>query len=537
MKPAGGLSHLDVEAGHTGDAGCESTLQTVPCRSTGESLTIRLGLVGALLGLLTFPTFQDLWTVWSTRPDASHGFLIPLIAATLVRQRWLALRRLPCRPSLGPGIPLVTLSLAGLLLGNAGSVVTLSGLSFIGLAAGLVLTLFGKDWFRLLAFPLGYLLFMVPVLDSVTEPLQPYFQLITARMAKAMLAQFSLPVFQAGTMLHLPTGDVQVAAECSGVGILISILAIGLPLAMMGLRTWPIRAALIFATLILSIGANWLRVALIALSGHLWGWNADLHGPLHMLHAMSVYWIGLALLLCGVWVGRSIEGRTFRHTPKMTTPRPAPSWALPCSPGWTHVWAMTCMIMSVALMLLSVSRAIGSTSSPHLSQLPETIGDWTWDRSEPDRPPITVDPVDQHITQTYRNGSGERVQLSVAYLASQSQGRELINHRTLLLHQQASSIGLGTGDAAVTVNHTPWGESHQRQELIFWYHAGGRVVADRRYAKLMTAVSSLSGRGSGGALILISRPLVSSHDATPPIDDPLARFTLQALPVLQAHLS
>lgn len=534
MKPVGGLSHLDVEAGQAAEAGYESTLQRLPDRSTGASLTITLGLAGALFGLLAFPTFQDLWTVWSTRPDASHGFLIPLIAAILVQQRWLALRRLPCRPSLGLGLPLLMLSLAGLLLGNAGAVITLSGLSFIGLAAGLVLTHFGKDWFRLLAFPLGYLLFMVPVLDSVTEPLQPHFQLITAKMAKAMLAPFSVPVFQDGTMLHLPTGDLQVAAECSGVGMLISILAIGLPLAMIGLRTWPMRAALIVATLILSIGANWLRVALIALSGHLWGWNADLHGPLHMLHAMSVYWIGLGLLLGGVWVGRAVEGP--RQAPVRTTPRPAPSSTLQYSPGWTYVWMMTCVIMSAALVLLLLSQANGPAASPRLSQLPETIGDWTWDKSSPAHPPVMLDQVDQQTTRTYRNGSGDRVQLSIAYLAAQSQGRELINHRTLLLHRQASSVDLGEGDAAVTVNRTAWDEAHQGYDLIFWYHVRGGVVADRLYAKFMTAVSSLTGRGSDGALILISRPLTLPRLATPPVDDPLARFTRQALPVLEAHL-
>lgn len=535
MKHAGGLSHSELEAGQAGRTDSQVAVHPSSSGSIGRSIAIKLTLVGALLGLLVLPTFQSLWMVWSSRADASHGFLIPFIAIILIRQRGHALQRLPCRPSPALGIPLVLLSLAGLLLGSAGAVVSLSGLSFIGLTTGLVVALFGQDWFRMLRFPLGYLLFMVPVLDSATQPLQPYFQFVTATMARLMLAQWSIPVFQSGTMLHLPTGTVQVAAECSGVGFLISILAIGLPLAMLGLRTWPMRAALIAMTLALSIGANWVRVALIALSGHLWGWHADLHGPLHLLHAMSVYWIGLGLLLCGLWIGHMLE-RPLPGRPPEARPSKAHSPSLDSQPRWNHTWAATCALMSAALILLYAPHTNGNTTPPDLSHLPDRIGEWVRDDSAHSLPLITVGQADQEIVRTYRNSSGDLVQLHVAYLAAQSQGKELVNYHTQLLHQQASPVSLGTGEASLTVNRTSWEKSRQLHELVFWYHVQTRIMTDRVYAKLVTAISSLTGGGSEGALIVISRPFSSPQSAIPSLDGPLGRFTLLALPIIRSHL-
>lgn len=522
-----------MEAGRVESIQGQGGVHTSITRSTGRSIAIQLALAGILLTLLVVPTFQGLWAVWSNRADASHGFLIPLIAAVLIRQRWRELRRLPWHPSPSLGVPLILLSLVGLLLGSAGAVVSLSGLSFIGLTAGLVLALFGRDWFRILVFPLSYLVFMVPVLDSLTEPLQPHFQFVTATMARLMLAQFSIPVFQSGTMLHLPTGTVEVAAECSGVGFLISILAIGLPLAMMGLRTWPMRAALIAITLALSVGANWIRVALISVSGHLWGWTADLHGPLHLLHAMSVYWIGLGLLLCGLWVGHTVERR---RATRPLGPRLQVVHSPPLNMShWTPTWLATCLLMSVALILLYVPAATSPRASVDLSSFPGTIGEWVWDVSLQGTPLIAVGQVDQELLRTYRNASGDQVQLHVAYLASQSQGKELINHRTKLLHQAASPVAIGAGEPGLIVNRTTWEASHQIYDLVFWYEGQGRLFTDRLYAKLMTAVSLLTGRGSAGALVLISRPRTSTRSTTQPSDELLSSFTLQALPVLQAY--
>ena len=535
MKPAGGIWHPTLEAGQAERLHSEPGVHISKSRSTGTSIALKLAVAGTLLSLLAFPTFQGLWTVWSSRPDASHGFLIPLIAAVLIRQRWPELRRIPLQPSPGLGIPLILLSLAGLLLGDAGAVVSLSGLSFIGLTASLIVALFGWAWFRMLAFPLGYAVFMVPVLDSVTEPLQPYVQFVTATMARLMLALLSIPVFQSGTLLHLPTGTVEVAAECSGMGFLISILAIGLPLAMMGLRTWPMRIALIATTLVLSLGVNWMRVALIALSGHLWGWSANLHGPLHLLHAMSVYWIGLGFLLCGLWVGRTV-GRRISWQPQKSRLLSGQSLPLNALPRWNHIWVATCLLMSLALILLSVPLMTSLNASTDLSPFPGTIGDWIWDDAVHGTPLIAVGQVDQELLRTYRNASGDQIQLHIVYLASQSQGRELINHRTRRLHQAASRVTIDAGEPALTVNRTTFEASHRAYDLVFWYEEQGRMFTDRLYAKLMAAISSLTGGGSAGALVLISHPIASTQPDTQPTDDALPRFTLLALPILQAYL-
>jgi len=496
---------------------------------------LKLGAVGVLVGLLTIPAFESLWTVWSTRDDASHGFIIPLITLYLIRRIWPELRQLPVRPAPGLGFLPVLGSLAGLLIGNTGSIVTLSGVSFITLSAGLALMLFGASWLRMLLFPLAYLLFMVPVFDSLLEPLQPYFQLLTATMAQTLLTQFGVPSYQTGTLLYLPTGTVEIAAQCSGVGFLISILAVGLPLVYLALRTVRMRSLLLFATLLISVFANWLRVALIALSGHLWGWDADLHGPLHILHAMSVYWIGLGTLVIGIGVAVKREGPAAKRPTAVSTTPPAQSAIFPHSSN--GIWYATCTILACALMVQVFSDQSPTSVRRELTGLPTNLGEWTWDTAaREERPIVTVDSADHELVRTYRNAVGEQVQLYIGYLASQTQGKELVNHRTNVLHRQATPVTLPVNGSLLTINRASWEEAGRSEPLLFWYGAQGRVYAGRLQAKLMTSIQALSGQGSQGALILLKAPHSAHHISSDTPHERLQEFARSLLPLLNEFL-
>jgi hypothetical protein len=105
---------------------------------------------------------------------------VPLFSALLVWQQREELGAIPRRPWLG-GLALVLIALASLSLGRVWNVrgilpsqvplLTVETASLILLIWGGVLTLCGGALTRRLAFPLGFLLFMLPFTRSGITPI------------------------------------------------------------------------------------------------------------------------------------------------------------------------------------------------------------------------------------------------------------------------------------------------------------------------------------------------------------------------------
>jgi exosortase len=209
---------------------------TVASLSHASILLPAVGL-GILLVLLCAPIFGDLWNLWWNRYGFSHGFLVPLVSLYLAWLQWPRLSQVPMQPAIAPGLLWLVAATVLLLASEAAGIMTTGSLAFILVLAGLVLLLCGFAYLKALAFPLGYLIFMTPVLDGLTEPLVWPFQLLTANMAVSMLQALGIPVILENSIyIILPTVTLEVARECSGAGLLIAVLAIGLPLASLTLQ-------------------------------------------------------------------------------------------------------------------------------------------------------------------------------------------------------------------------------------------------------------------------------------------------------------
>ncbi len=233
-----------------------------PLRAAAEGNAARLGHDPTLLRvvglsipliLLCAPTVGDLANLWWTEYGFSHGFLVPLVSLYLAWLQGPVLRRIPVALALGPGWLWLGVATLLLLASQAGGVITTAGIALILVLAGLVLLLCGWGYLRALAFPLAYLIFMTPVLDFLTEPLEWPFQLLTASMSVSMLQALGIPVLLEHSIdIILPTVTLEVVRECSGAGLLIAVLAIGLPLASLTLQAWWSRITLVVSSVMIA---------------------------------------------------------------------------------------------------------------------------------------------------------------------------------------------------------------------------------------------------------------------------------------------
>src|ERR1700730_11789106 len=123
-------------------------------------------LAAAVVGLASLWLFWDglqrMWGWWIDAPEYSHGLLIPPVAAFLVWQQKDRLERIPFEGSWW-GIALVLIGAGLLVLGQLAAVYTMLHSPYLVTLFGLILAFTGTRAFRLLAFPLFILVFMVPL--------------------------------------------------------------------------------------------------------------------------------------------------------------------------------------------------------------------------------------------------------------------------------------------------------------------------------------------------------------------------------------
>lgn len=505
----------------------------VPTETAGRGLLLPLGLITVTLGILYASVFRELWDLWMIREDFSHGFLVPLISLYLITTNWGLTKTLPIRPVPAVGLSLVLLSLAGLFVGVAGGIITLSSVSFIGVLMGLALMLFGPAYLRVLGLPLIYLVFMTPVLDVIVNPLHHPLQLLAARVVSGLFHFAGVPTYLDGTFIYFPNGILEVALQCSGASFLISLLAMGLPLAGIALREWRTRVALIIGALVISILTNWMRVALIGMIGYLTGWGPEVHGPLHILQGMLVYWVGLGALFAGAWfLARSEE------TPTKVTSGPV-TGRMPQGAPWEqeklrHVcWIALATLITATVYLYWYDRGPVEAKQDFAS-FPAVIGEWVSDGSHTGTTLVKIGGADQELIRTFLKTGGSAVHLHIAYFNSQTQGRELVNYRTTSLHKEVHETILKHDDKSLLVNAGLWEENRGTTAILFWYFLDGRVVTGQYEAKIATIAQALAHRGSNGALVLISGEFNDENQKL--AADQLEDFGSVLLPILGAYL-
>lgn len=249
-----------------------------PCLTFGAMRLWGAFATLVLLCVAFFPVLQVWFRVAMGSDLHSHVLLIPWVSTyLLVTDRknftW------DSRPSLVAGTGLI-LSAAAIL---AWSLVTnppwsevdltaLRILSFVGFVWGIGLLFAGSRWMRSVIFPMGFLLFMIPLPDLAVVQLEQLLMVLSAQLAEVIFSIGGIPIFRNGQVLELPGVVLRVAQECSGIRSTLVLFITSVLAAHLFLPTVPRRIALVAAVLPLGILRNAVRIYVI-------GWLCVRMGP------------------------------------------------------------------------------------------------------------------------------------------------------------------------------------------------------------------------------------------------------------------
>ncbi|MEA3544075.1 MAG: exosortase A [Thermodesulfobacteriota bacterium] len=260
-----------------------------PTKQIVLSVVLAFGMIG-LYGQI----FQGLYSDWSHDPNYSHGFLVPLISAYFVWQNWDEIIELELKPS-NYGLLLVLFALFVLLAGTAAQEFYTKRSSFIFLLAGCILFLLGWQWLKQLALPVLFLFFMIPLPYIVYDAMAFPLKLFVAKFSVIALKLMGVVVLREGNIIMFPQTVLEVADACSGLRSLMSLLALGVALAVFTQNGTPQKVLLVLLTIPIAILTNMIRVIGTGFLAQYYG-SAAAEGFFHEFAGMGVFLLAMVLL-------------------------------------------------------------------------------------------------------------------------------------------------------------------------------------------------------------------------------------------------
>jgi exosortase C (VPDSG-CTERM-specific) len=124
---------------------------------------------------------------------------------------------------------------------------------------------FGRDWMRAAAFPLAYLIFMVPMPDAMADALESASKYASAEVANFFFHLSGTPFLRGGLIFQLPNITIEVAQECSGIRSSWVLFMTSILAANLFLKTPWRRLALVVLVIPLAILRNGFRIFVIGL--------------------------------------------------------------------------------------------------------------------------------------------------------------------------------------------------------------------------------------------------------------------------------
>lgn len=451
-----------------------------------------LAAVWAALLLLFRRDLAHLFDIWWNSTTYSHCLFVPPILAWLVWQRRAELAQLTPQAWL-PGLLPVAMGGFLWLLGDAAAVALFRHAGLVTMLAGAVVALLGPNVARGLAFPLGYMAFLVPFGDFLEAPLQA----VTVRQTMALLHLLGVPAVVDGVLITIPNGYFEVAEACSGTKFVIAMAAYGVLVANVCFVRWGRRLAFLAMALVVPVLANGVRAAGTIYAAHLTSVEAAT-GFDHIVYG----WVFFALVMAAVmaagwrWFDRDPDAPWFNPAAPRTPVRHTPP--LPVASG---------LVLAIAVLFAGWAWAIAgrTTPLPATVALPQPAG-WQRVSDTAAAPWVPNFPAADHfLLGHYADPRGQRVDLAIALYAGQQDGKEL--------------VGFGQGairenDRWVRIEDLPpiAGSSGVRmtapgpveRQTFTWYRLGDVTTGSARRVKAETLRIKLLGGSPLAAAVLVS---------------------------------
>jgi exosortase D (VPLPA-CTERM-specific) len=446
-----------------------------------------------------------------------HGIFVPFFVLFVLWQDRKRLQAILSAPSWS-GLPPVYLSLPILVLGVWGADIFLPRVSLLILLAGLVIVFQGWTFFRAVLFPWAFLILGIPpptlIISRITFPLQ----MLAARLATDLL-EMVIVVHREGNVIWTVNGPIDVVDACSGIRSLLTLVTLAIIYGyLMESRKW-VRVVLACAAVPIAVAANSFRVFVTGLLVQ-FGYNDLAEGLPHALMGLLIYVVSLCMLFAVhraislIWVPKNstVAADNTAHPEE----RSAAKTSMKSGSLRFGLVAVPMLATAICLQLKSSTEIIPPRQP--LSSLPSQIDGWTGTDTVLDEDTLDILGHPEYVMRDYVNAShSQLINLYVVYFPSQKAGDTIHSPEHCLpgagwIPTSREVIQLARPDgSSIPVNRYVVSQALDRQLVLYWFQAHGRVVASEWAAKYYLIADSIHMHRSDGGMVRLMTPMLDGE--------------------------
>jgi exosortase D (VPLPA-CTERM-specific) len=467
-----------------------------------------LGLVAVLLAAAAFRgALLELFRRWSSQPEYSHGFLIPLVASWLLWTRRGALLASMGRPSWLSAL-FILLAMAMHILGALSAIFILSQLAFVVALIGITLAIGGLSLLRAAIVPIVFLLFAIPLPYFIDASLSLHLQLISSQLGVFFIRLFDIPVYLEGNLIDLGTYKLHVVDACSGLRYLFPLLSLSFLAAyLFDAPIWQ-RALVLLSSIPITVAMNSLRIGLVGVTMDKWGPRmAD--GALHFFEGWIIFVGSALLLILETYLLARLSGRRFLDVFRIPTadapspPKPRGQSADNRIPLYVSV-LLLCLALFSGSLIFNRSEVIPARD--RFVSFPTAIGEWQGRPSLLDSQVENSLAMDDYVLSDYSRHDGKIVNLYVAYYASQRTGESPHSPLVCIPGGGWSITGIErmNADTDRPFNRATIEQDGSKQLVYYWYEERGRTIASEYWSKWHLLSDAITKNRSDGALVRLT---------------------------------
>lgn len=168
---------------------------------------------------------------------------------------------------------------------------------------------FGIRAFRIAAFPLLFLIFLIPIPSLIMEKIIFLLQMGSAEAVYGFFKLTGISFLREGLVFHLPGLSIEVAKQCSGIRSSMALFIMGVILSNVFLQTGWRRIILILSIFPIAIIKNGIRIVTLSSLALYVDQSFLTNSMLHRKGGIIFFFIALLLLLAILWLLRKSERR------------------------------------------------------------------------------------------------------------------------------------------------------------------------------------------------------------------------------------
>lgn len=270
-----------------------------------SSKDVWFGVAAILTAVISWRPLVELFGRALNHEQYSHTLLVlPIVLTLMVIEREASISSAFLDWVVGGLLVVLAGMLSWIAMGNAKTMDATSHLSMsiLGLVLawiGLAILFYGTNVYRRHLFLCVFLFFLVPIPDALLAHIISFLQDASTRVSEILFRLTRIPVSRHGFILSLPTIDIEVAAECSGIRSTMILILVSLTLGHLFLRSAYHQLILLCSTLFLAILKNAVRIFTLAVLA-IYVDPSWLQGEFHHRYGGSIFFASALLLVFGL---------------------------------------------------------------------------------------------------------------------------------------------------------------------------------------------------------------------------------------------